>query len=214
MNYSELVTAIQDTVENDFSYSTNPEIINRFIQQAEQKIYAAVDLPAERRNSTALGNASQQYLGTPPVPFLYVYSLAITNGDDGYKYLLNKDVNFIRQVYPDPAYLAEPKYYALFDDNTFFLGPTPDSDYTYELHYAAYPESIVTAGTSYLGDEFDSVLLNGSLVEAIRYTKGEQDMVVLYDKMFNESMSQLKVLSDAKLRQDMYRSGQPRIADV
>jgi len=204
MNYVELKANIQDICENTFT----EDQLAMFTKQAEQKIYATVDLPTQRRNVTGVTTAGNKYL-TMPSGMLYVYSLAVVTSGD-YAYLLNKDVNFIREAYPEPAVGGQPKHYALFDRNTFILGPTPDQAYTMELHFSAYPESIVTAGTTWLGDEFDSALLNGALIEAIRFMKGEQDIIANYEKLYLQAITLLKNLSDGKLRQDMYRSGQPR----
>lgn len=141
---------------------------------------------------------------------MYSYSLAVVDGSGLYHFLINKDVNFIREAYPSPTSTGLPKHYAYFDEDTFIVGPTPDSGYTVELHYGYYPESIVTAGTTWLGDEFDSALLNGSLLEAARFMKAEQDTIANYEKMYLQSITLLKALGDGKLRADAYRSGQPR----
>ena len=204
MNYTELKTNVQDICENTFT----DEQLAMFTEQAEQKIYNAVQIPALRKNVTGTVTGSNTYL-TVPTDFLYVYSLAVVDSSGDYHFLLNKDVNFVREAYPAATPTGLPKHYAVFDETTFLLGPTPDSSYVTELHYGYYPESIVTAGTSWLGTEFDSALLNGTLVEAIRFMKGEPDLVALYDKMYVTSMSLLKVLGDGKLRSDAYRSGQP-----
>jgi hypothetical protein len=204
MNYTELKTNIEDVCEQTFT----DDQLAMFTQQAEQKIYNAVQIPALRKNVTGTVTQDNTYL-TAPTDFLYVYSLAVIDGSGNYNYLLSKDVNFIREAYPAATPTGLPKHYAVFADETFILGPTPDSGYTTELHYGYYPESIVTANTTWLGDNFDSALLNGALVEAIRFMKGEPDMVALYDKMYVTSMSLLKVLGDGKLRSDTYRSGQP-----
>mgnify|MGYP000116569431 FL=1 len=136
--------------------------------------------------------------------------MAVVDGDGNYEYLLNKDVNFIRAAYPNPNDTGLPYCYAYFDENSYILGPTPDDDYTIELHYFYYPESIVTAGTSWLGDNFDSTLLYGSLLEAYTFMKGEADVIAEYQKRYDEAMAMLKQLGDGKNRQDMYRSGQVR----
>ena len=217
MNYAQLVTAIQDYTENSFNYSTDPTPMNTFIQQAEQRIYNTVQFPSLRANKTGVTTASNKYLSCPG-DFLAVYSLAVIDAAGTYEYLLNKDVNFIRQAYPAPTDTAIPKYYALFgprSDNeaelSFILGPTPDAQYYVELHYYYYPESIVTAGTTWLGDNFDSVLLYGSLVEAYTYMKGEADLVALVGKKYIEALALAKRLGDGMERQDAYRSGQLRV---
>tara|TARA_Y100000356_G_scaffold62652_1_gene51102 strand:- start:1123 stop:1680 length:558 start_codon:yes stop_codon:yes gene_type:complete len=184
-----------------------------FTEQAEQKIYNTVQIPALRKNVTGTLTASNKYLGAPS-DFLWSYSLAVVDSSGNYNFLLNKDVNFIREAYPSPTATGLPKHYAYFDDNSFILGPTPDSAYTMELHYGYYPETIVTAGTTYLGDEFDSALLNGALVEAIRFMKGEPDLVSLYETLYVQAIKLLKNLGDGKLREDTYRSGQYRTAVV
>lgn len=213
MTYSELVTQIQNYMETTFS-TTN---VNNFIRQAEQRIYNSVQIPSLRRNSTGLTTLGNKYLQCPS-DFLSVYSMAVVKANGDYEYLLNKDVNYIRQVYPSPSYQALPKYYAIFGPDytaprelTFILGPTPDAAYTVELHYFYYPESIVTAGQSWLGDNFDAVLLYGSLREAYLFNKGEQDLVANVEAKYAEAMALLKQLGDGKERQDAYRSGQVRV---
>jgi len=222
MNYSDFSAKIQDIVEQTFT----TDQINLFLQQAEQKIYNSVQIANLRRNVTGFLTAGNKYLATP-ADFLSVYSLAVVDNNGDYEYLLNKDANFIRQAYPSASDSGVPKYYAIFGPTTgsgssnvitnelsFILGPTPDAAYNVELHYFYYPESIVTAGTTWLGDNFDSALLNGALVEAIRFIKGEPDMVALYDKMFGESLMLLKGLGDGKQRGDAYRDGQNKVKPV
>jgi hypothetical protein len=206
MNYTELKTNIEDICENSFT----DDQLAMFTQQAEQKIYNTVQIPALRKNVTGTLTASNKYLSSPG-DFLYSYSLAVIDGSGVYHYLLNKDVNFMREAYPNPTSEGLPKHYAYFDDDTIILGPTPDSAYTMELHYGYYPQSIVTANNTWLGDEFDSALLNGALIEAIRFMKGEPDIVAMYEKMYLQSVTLLKALGDGKLREDAYRSGQFRV---
>jgi len=203
MNYTELKTNIEDICENSFT----DDQLAMFTQQAEQKIYNTVQIPALRRNQTGVLTANNKYLSTPS-DFLWSYSLAVIDGAGAYHYLLNKDVNFMREAYPTPTVTALPKHYAYFDDNTFILGPTPDADYSVEIHYGYYPESIVTAGTTWLGEEFDSALLNGALIEAVRFMKGEADIVQMYERLYVQAIGLLKNLGDGKLREDAYRSGQ------
>jgi hypothetical protein len=213
MTYAELCANIADVCENTFS----ADMLNLFTQQTEQRIYNTVQLPSLRKNVTGFLTSGNKYLSAPN-DFLSVFSLAVIDPvSQDYTYLLNKDVNFIREAYPSAATTGLPKYYAIFGPQSaaatelsFILGPTPDALYSAELHYYYYPESIVTAGTTWLGDNFDSALLNGSLVEAIRFMKGEQDMVKLYQDMYLQSIALLKNLGDGKLRQDAYRSGQTR----
>jgi hypothetical protein len=214
MNYTELKTNIADICENEFT----AEQYAMFTQQAEQKIYNTVQLANLRKNVTGTLTANNKYLAAPN-DFLSVYSLAIYPAAGGdYLFLLDKDVNFIRQAYPNPATTGKPKHYAIFgpqsndvNELTFILGPTPDATYAAELHYYYYPESIVTAGETWLGENFDSALLNGALIEAIRFMKGEDDMVKLYQDMYMQAIALLKNLGDGKQRTDTYRDGQTRI---
>jgi len=298
MYYSELVTAVNDYVENNF-----PTVdLNRMIEQTEQRIYNTVQLPSLRRNVTGTVTSGNQYLSCP-ADFLSVYSLAVypVDGSTGnYLYLLNKDVNFIREAYPNPSMQGQPKHYAIFGPQssneaelTFILGPTPNMAYTAELHYYYYPTSIIQAaigqvsiynagsgytngtyynvalsggtgnsatativvsggvitsvslvgkgcfyvvgyllsapiaggaglqiqvtsinnanGETWVGDNFDSALLNGTLYEAITYVKGDADLQALYKDRYTQSIALLKNLGDGKLRMDAYRDGQVRI---
>jgi hypothetical protein len=219
VNYTQLVAATQNYAENSFDYSNDPSILDTFIKQAEQRIYNTIQFPSLRKNVTGVTSGSNKYLACP-TDFLAVYSMAVVNPTTSeYEYLLNKDVNFIRQAYPVPTSTGIPKYYALFgpttglpQELTFILGPTPAASYTIELHYFFYPESIVTASTTWLGDNFDSVLLYGTLVEAATYMKQEQDLVALYNTKYQEALALAKRLGDGLERQDSYRSGQYRQA--
>ncbi len=206
MNYTELKTNVQDICETSFTDAQ----LAMFTEQAEQKMYNTVQIPALRKNVSGVMTSSNEYLSTPS-DFLYVYSLAVVDGSGNFTFLLNKDVNFIREAYPSSSSTGTPKHYALFDNDTILLGPAPNSGFTTQLHYGYYPESIVTANTTWLGEEFDSALLNGTLVEAIRFMKGEPDMIALYEKMYASAMALLKILGDGKLRSDTYRSGQARL---
>lgn len=203
MNYAELTANIEDICVQTFT----ADQLAMFCKQAEQKIYTTVELPAFRKNQTGSLTSGNKYL-TMPTGMLYVYSLAVIDGDGDYEYLLNKDVNFIREAYPGPNDTGKPKHYAVFDQNSFIVGPTPNANYAAEIHFSYYPESIVTAGTTWLGDEFDSALLNGALVEAIRFQKGEPDMVALYEKLYVQALTLLIQVGDGKLRGDAYRDGQ------
>ena len=207
LNYAQLVVQIQDYTENTFTVTD----MNNFIRQAEQRIYNTVQLPALRKNVTGTLSTGNKYLAMP-ADWLATFSLAVINTSNEYLYLLNKDVNFIRQSFPDTDsdFYGQPQYYAVFDNTTFIVGPTPDAAYAAELHYFYYPESIVTAGTSWLGNNFDSVLLYGSLLEAYTYMKGEKDVLDNYRNRYDEAMLLLKQLGDGKDRQDAYRSGQVR----
>lgn len=216
MNYTTLVGTIQAYTENDFPNSsgtgglTSTQQINTFIQEAEQRIYNTVQLLDLRKNVTGNATASNMYL-TVPTDWLANYSLAVIDPvTGGYDYLLNKDVNFIREAFPYPATTGKPTHYAMFDQNSYILGPTPDYNYLMELHYFYYPPSIVEAGTSWLGDHFDSVLLYGSLLEAGAFMKSEADTMSVYQKRYDEALAQLKELGEGKNRQDMYRTQQVR----
>jgi hypothetical protein len=214
MNYAELSAAIQAYTENtEADFVANIPV---FVEQAEQRIYNSVQFPSIRKNVIGVTTTNNKYLECPS-DFLAVYSMAVIDASGEYEYLLNKDVNFIRQAYPQPTDTAIPRYYALFGPQStnaaelsFILGPTPNAIYNIELHYYFYPQSIVTAGTTWLGDNFDTVLLYGSLVEAYTYMKGEQDMMALYNQKFMEALALAKRLGDGMERQDAYRSGQFR----
>ena len=209
LNYAQLVVQIQDYTENTFTTTD----INNFIRQAEQRIYNTVQLPALRRNVTGTLSIGNKYLAMP-TDWLSTFSLAVINSANEYSYLLNKDVNFIRQSFPDTDtdFYGVPQYYAVFDNSAFILGPTPDANYNVELHYFYYPESITTVvgGQTWLGDNFSSTLLYGSLLEAYTYMKGEKDVLDNYRARYDEAMLLLKQLGDGRDRQDAYRSGQVR----
>lgn len=235
MNYQALFETIKGYTENDFPNTqygnptavtetfTSAEQINRFITQAEQRIYNSVQFPSLRKNVTGTMTSGNKYLSAP-ADFLAVYSIAvIVNGGD-YEYLLNKDVNFLRAAYPNPSSGGVPRYYALFgptttsdvppiitNELTFMLAPTPSSSYGVELHYYYYPESIVTANTTWLSDNFDSVLLYGSLLEAYTFMKGEPDVIAGYQKRYDEALALAKRLGDGMERGDAYRNGQVRV---
>jgi hypothetical protein len=220
MNYVELTTAIQDYTENTFS----AEQLATFVQQAEERIYNTVQFPSLRKNVTGALTAENKYLSSPS-DFLAAYSVAVIDANGDYTYLLNKDVNFIRQAYPSAATMGMPKYYALFGPTTtgdpdpvitnelsFILGPTPDAAYGVELHYYYYPTSISVAGTSWLGENYSPVLLYGSLVEAVTFMKSDTETLTLYISKYNEALSMAKRLGDGMERTDAYRTGQFRQA--
>ena len=225
MDYNTLFSQVQAYTENQFpatylangstvSYTTQ---INTFIQQAEARIYNTVQIPSLRKNVTGNCSSTTVYLGCPN-DYLSTYSMAVIGADGAYTYLLNKDVNFIRESYPDPTATGLPRYYALFgsrlnDPNelAFMLGPKPDANYGVELHYFYYPTSIVDAGTSWLGDNYSPALLYGSLVEAYSYMKGEPDLLAMYNTKYQEAMQQLNRLGTGLERGDAYRDGQAKI---
>lgn len=210
MNYTQLTQALQDylqTTETSFVSS-----IPTFIRQAEERIYRSVQIPELRKNATANLTAGNQYLPRPE-DFLSVFSLAVVDSEGNYSYLYDKDVNFIREAYPNPTTQGLPKYYAQFDgdrtnitEGNFILGPTPDSAYTVELHYYFDPPSIVDTGTSWLGTNAETALLYGALVEAYTYLKGDADMLALYTQRYNESMLNLFGI-DLRSKRDDYRDG-------
>ena len=216
MTYNELVTAVQDYCENVFTTVD----MDTFIRQAEQRIFNVAQPANQRKNVTGSLTQGNKYLQCP-VDFLSVYSLAIFPAAGGeYLYLLDKDVNFMREAYPNPNTQGKPKHYAIFgprsdnaDELSFIIGPTPDASYSAELHYFAYPESIVDAadGRTWLGDNFDSVLLYGTMCEALTYMKGEKDMVQLYQERYVQAIALYKNLADGKQRGDAYRDGQVRV---
>jgi hypothetical protein len=235
MTYTELFTAVKNYLQNDFPTNTwtdvagtgttssdGTEQIDLFIQQAEERIYNSVQIPALRKNVTGVTTNGNKYLSCPS-DFLSVFSMAVIDGSGNYEYLLNKDVNFIRAAYPSPTDTGIPKYYALFgptvvsstitDELSFILGPTPDAIYNVELHYFYYPESITVAGDgrTWLGDNYSPVLLYGTLVEAYTFLKGEADMIAQYEKKYQEAMGQLNRLGTGLERGDAYRDGQARI---
>lgn len=214
MTYAELVTLVSDYCENSF-----PTVdMDEFIRQAEQRVYNTVQIANLRKNVTGTLTSGSPYLSCPD-DFLSPYSLAVFPAGGGdYTFLLNKDVNFMREAYPNPTSTGAPKYYAIFgptsgdvNELALILGPTPDATYSAELHYYYYPESIVTAGTSWIGDNFETVLLYGSLREAYTYLKGEQDLIANYEAKYQEAMTQLMRLGDGLNRRDAYRSGQVRV---
>lgn len=215
MTYTELVAEVSSFLENTFATAD----MNTFIKQAEARVYNTVQIPVLRKNVTGTVTASNKYLSCP-TDFLSVYSIAVINPTTGeYTYLLNKDVNFIREAYPSPTATGAPRYYAIFGQTTgvpnelsLILGPTPNTTYSTELHYFYYPESIVTAGTTWLGDNYDPVLFYGTLVEAYTFLKGEADMMKLYIAKYTEAMQQLKRLGEGLERSDAYRNGQARVS--
>ena len=222
MNYATLFETIKGYVENDFPNTswtdsagtgtvtlTSTEQINTFIKQAEQRVFNMVQLLDLRNNVTGSCTTANKYV-TVPTDWLATFSLAVIDSLGNYEYLLNKDVNYIRQAFPNPSESGIPTHYAYFDQNSFIVGPTPNDNYAVELHYFYYPTSIVDAGTSWLGDNFDSVLLYGSLLEAYTFMKGEPDIIQGYQKRYDEALAMLKMLGEGKNRQDMYRSGQAR----
>ena len=216
MNYAQLVEAIKGYTENDFPDTvgsgglTSTEQINIFIVNAEERIFNTVQLLDLRKNVTGNVTAGNKYLSVPS-DWLANFSLAAINPATGsYEFLLNKDVSYIRQSFPNPSTTGMPTHYAFFDVDSYILGPTPDTNYEMELHYFYYPQSITEAGTSWLGDNFESVLLYGALLEAYTFMKGEADVIAQYQRRYDEALTMLKQLGEGKNRQDMYRTQQVR----
>lgn len=209
MNYSELVTLLQDYTQN--SSAEFVAAIPSIVQLAEDRIYQSVQFPALKKNATSNFIPGNKYLATPG-DFLAVYSIAVKSASGVYSYMLEKEVGFINEAFPNPANLGSPRFYALFDDSTFVVAPTPNTNLEVELHYFYEPESIVTAGTSWLGDNVESVLFYGCLVEAYTYMKGDQDLVALYRARYDEAMGRLKVLGEGSDKRDNFRIDLPRIA--
>jgi hypothetical protein len=235
MTYNELFIAVKNYLQNDFPTNTWTDVagtgvttsdgtnqIDFFIVQAEERIYNSVQIPPLRKNVTGVTTTGNKYLSSPP-DFMSVFSMAVIDGDGNYEYLLNKDVNYIRAAYPNPASTGLPQYYALFgptvvsntitDELSFILGPTPDDAYDVELHYYAYPESITVAadGRTWLGDNYSPVLLYGTMLEAYVFLKGEVDMMATYKAKYDEALGQLNRLGTGLERGDAYRDGQAKI---
>ena len=206
MNYAELTARVQETIEDVFT----ADQLAQWTRFVEQKIYSTVEFPALQKHQTSALTPSNRFL-TLPSDYLYSRSIAVIDADGRSHFLLHKDVSFIREAYPVVTVEGRPRHYAEFDENTYLLGPTPDQAYTVQLNYGYYPESIVTAGSTWLGENFDTALFNGVMAEAARFIKGEPDMIALYDKMYLETIGLLKMLADGKLTQDSYRMGQPKV---
>ena len=216
MNYSELVQAIKDYTEN--TETTFVSNIPTFVRQAEERIHRTVMIPELRKNVTASTTATNRFLARPS-DFLAPFSIAVIDGDGDYTFLIDKDVNFIREAYPSTATAGLPKYYAEFDGDVesnnspghFILGPTPDADYGVQLHYYFDPPSIVDSGTSWLGNNAEEVLLYGSLINAYIFMKGEPDVMAAYQQSYDNALSRLIMLGEGRLKRDSYRDGEPRV---
>jgi hypothetical protein len=208
MNYTELKAQIWEYLQTDDDGLGG--LTDTIIRQAEERIVRSVQLPYFRKNVTGNATATNKYL-TQPTDFLSAYSLAVFDADNNQQYLLPKDVAFIRENYPSATSTGLPKYYAIFDDSTFILGPTPTSSYQFELHYYYEPASIVDTGTSWLGDNAENALLYGCLVEGYTVLKGDQTLLAVYMQRYNDAMAQLKVLGEGRDRSDTYRNGETRI---
>ena len=230
MNYTTLFQTIKNYCENEFPSTTftgtdgtttvttlSNTQVNTFITEAETRIYNAVNIPTLRKNVLGTVTTGNPYLSLP-TDWLASYSVAIIDLSGNYNYIINKDVNFIREAYPGPTSTGLPKYYALFGTQytnnfalSYIVGPTPDQNYTVELHYFYYPQSITTAGESWVGDNYDPILLYGSLLEAVIFMKGEQDIIAMYKAKYDEAMLEFRRLCDGLERGDAYRDGQTKL---
>ena len=208
MNYTELVQAVKDYTENE--ETTFVSQIPTFVKQAEERIHRAVLSPELRKNVTGTMTSGNRFLATP-TDFLSAFSIAVVDGDGDYEFLLHKDVNFVREAYPSNTTQAKPVYYSVFDEDAFILGPAPDTGYTVQIHYYYKPESIVTASTTWLGDNGSSALLYGTLLEAYTFMKGEPDLINLYGQRYGEAVGQLMILGEGRNRRDSYRNGEPLV---
>lgn len=230
MNYTTLFQTIKNYCENEFPSTTftgtdgtttvttlSNTQVNTFITETETRIYNTVNIPTLRKNVTGTVTTGNPYLSLP-TDWLASYSVAIIDLSGNYNYIINKDVNFIREAYPVPTATGTPKYYSLFGTQlsnnvalSYLLGPTPDQNYTVELHYFYYPQSITTAGESWVGDNYDPILLYGSLLEAVIFMKGEQDIITMYKAKYDEAMLEFRRLCDGLERGDAYRDGQTKL---
>lgn len=205
MNYSELTQRVQEITENTFSAAQ----LAQFFQAVEEKIHTTFDLPSIRKNKT-----SEVVLGNPyitlPIDFLSAYSFAVFDETGNSEFLINKDVNFIREAYPTASYVGKPKFYAQFDNDTLIVGPTPDAYYPVELHYLCTPPSVTDVGETWLSERYPTVLINGALIEAGRFMRQEKDVMANYTSMFEQSLLLLNEYANSKVRKDVYRSGQRR----
>jgi|TARA_S200002703_G_scaffold141352_1_gene133173 hypothetical protein len=208
MNYTELTQAVKDYTEND--ETTFVSQIPTFVRQAEERINRSVLIPDLRRNVTGTTTSSNRFVNTPS-DFLAVFSFAVVDSSSKYQFLLPKDVNFLREAYPQTTTTGTPVYYAIFNDESFIVAPTPNANYTVQLHYYYDPPSIVTSATSWLGDNAETVLLYGTLLEAYSFMKGEPDLINLYGKRYEEAVAQLYNLGKGLNRSDSYRNGESRV---
>ena len=204
-----LKTAIQDYADNsETSFVTN---LPNFIKAAEEKIFKGVDLDIFRKNVTSAFTSSDQFL-TVPTDYLASFSLQITTSGSE-SFLLQKDVNYLREYTPASSTTGLPKYYARFDTDNFIVAPTPNSNYTLELHYYYRPASLTAgadSGTTWLSTNAPFALLYGSLIEAYYYMKGEPDVIAQYEKNYVFYLQRLKDLGEARENEDAYRQGLPR----
>tara|TARA_R100000234_G_C4956025_1_gene159575 strand:- start:11 stop:640 length:630 start_codon:yes stop_codon:yes gene_type:complete len=208
MNYTELTSAIKEYTENTETTFVNN--IPNFVRQTEERIFRKILIPELRKNVTTSLTSGNRFLAKPS-DFLATFSVAVIDTDSNYAFLLHKDVNFIREAYPATGTTSQPVYYAHFDGDNFIVAPTPNSGYTVQMHYYYDPASIVTASTSWLGDNAETVLLYGCLLEAYTFMKGEADIITFYKTRYEEALADLQKLADGRNKMDSYRNGEPRI---
>jgi hypothetical protein len=208
MNYATLVALLQDYTQN--SSSEFVAAIPDIVKLAEDRIYQSVQIPALKRNATSNFVSGNKYLASP-TDFLAAYSMAVKSATGVYSYMLEKEVGYINEAFPDPSATGVPRFYALFNADTFVVSPTPNDYYEVELHYFYEPPSIVDAGNSWLGDNTESVLFYGCLVEAYTYMKGDADLQALYRQRYDEALGRLKVLGEGQDKRDNFRLDLPRI---
>jgi len=209
MTYGELKQAIQDYTENDESTFVNN--IPLFIRLAEERIMKNVQLNLFQKNQSLSMTSGDEFL-TAPADFLAPFSLSI-DVSGSKEFLLFKDLDFLQSYTPDSTTTGQPKYYAQYDVDTFIIAPTPDANYTVDIHYLYRPASLTAgsdSGTSWLSENAEITLLYGSLVEAYTFMKGEQNLLGLYSQRFMEALSRLKNLGEAQETMDEYRYGQLR----
>ncbi len=207
--YDELVSAIYGYLQTD-SQGMSTTDVNTIIRQAEQRIYYDVQIPVLKKNVTGTMTSGNRYLATPS-DFLAVYSIAVNNSNS-YEYLLPKDVAFLREAYPETTTTGVPRYYALFDDDTFLIAPPPNANFEVELHYFYEPPSIVDQPTgTWLSENAENALLYGCLFEGYTYLKGEADLISLYAGKYKEAIDALKTIGEGRNRTDTYRNSEPRI---
>jgi hypothetical protein len=209
MDYSTLVALLQDYTQN--SSTEFVAAIPDIVKLAEDRIYQSVQIPALKRNATSNFGVNSKYLATPN-DFLAAYSMAVKSASGVYFYMLEKEVGYINEVFPNPTATGVPRYYALFNESAFIVAPTPNANFEVELHYFYEPPSIVDTGSSWLGDNTQSVLFYGALCEAYTYMKGEADLTALYRQRYDEALGRLKNLGEGMDKRDNFRIDLPRIA--
>lgn len=211
MDYTDLKERVESRVENAFT----ADDFAMFTRFAEKKIYNSVESLQQKSNKLSSIAQGNPYL-TLPSDWLYSHSLAIIDGTGIYHYLLRKDVNFLREAYPNPNMTSRPRYFGDFDENTIIVAPTPNFEYGVQLHYASYPESVVdnTSGTSWLLENVPNALIAGTAVQAGINLKLEQDIMAELREEYKQSLSELKLLVDGKQENLSYRNGFSRTQTI